>query len=57
MMVAKIKKAKVAKNKNIIKRKIKFDNYKNSSEAIKLDNETKYLEKKIELMQIVLKKS
>ena len=38
------KKAKDTK-KYVIKRKLKFENYKNSIEATQLDNKTKYLEK------------
>ena len=38
------KKANLKKNNSVIKRKIKFDNYKNSLEATKLDNKIKYLE-------------
>ena len=38
------KKAKSAKN-CVIKRKLKFENYKNCSEASQLDNKIKYLEK------------
>ena len=41
----KIKKAKGTK-KCVIKRKIKFENYRNCLEAIQLDDKTKYLEKK-----------
>ena len=49
------KKAKGTK-KCVIKRKLKFENYKNCLEATQLDNKIKYLEKHI-LIQIVLKKS
>ena len=48
------KKAKSTK-KCFIKRKLKFENYKNCSEATQLENETNYL-KKIKLTQIELKK-
>ena len=34
------------KKKNVIKRKLKFENYKNCLEATQLDNKIKYLEKK-----------
>ena len=40
------KKAKGTK-KCVIKRKLKFENYKNSLEAIQLDNKINYLEKKL----------
>ena len=39
------KKAKSTK-KGVIKRKLKFESYKNALEATQLDNKTKYLEKK-----------
>ena len=39
--------------KCVIKRKHKFENYKNCLEAIQLDNKIKYLEKKIKVTQIV----
>ena len=39
------KKAKSTK-KCVIKRKLKFENYKNCLEATQLDNKIKYLEKK-----------
>ena len=39
------KKAKVTK-KCVLKRKLKFENYKNWLEATQLDNKIKYLEKK-----------
>ena len=42
-MVAKKKKQKT--QKCVIKRKIKFENYKKSLEATQLDNEIEYLEK------------
>ena len=32
-----------------IRRKLKFENYKNSLEATQLDNKIKYLEKKLKL--------
>ena len=47
------KKAKGTK-KCVIKRKLKFKNYKNCLEVTKLENKVEYLEKK--LTQIVLKK-
>ena len=47
-MIVKIKKQKT--QKSVIKRKLKFENYKNSLEATQLDN------KKMKLAQIVLKK-
>ena len=51
----KIKKQKT--QKSVIKRKLKFENYKNSLEATQLDNKINYLEKKkMKLAQIVLKK-
>ena len=40
------KKAKCTK-KCVIKRKLKFENYKNSLEATQLDNKIIYLEKKV----------
>ena len=40
-MVFKVKK----KKGNVIKRKVKFENYKNCLEATQLDNKIKYLEK------------
>ena len=43
-MVVKIKKAKGTK-KCVIRRKLKFDNYKNLLEATKLKNKIKYPEK------------
>ena len=43
-MVVKIKKQKNTK-KWVIKRKLKFDNYKNCLEATKLENKLKYQEK------------
>ena len=43
-MVVKIKKGKIIK-KHGIKRKLKFENYKNCLEATQLDNKIKYLEK------------
>ena len=51
----KIKKAKGTK-KCVIKRKIKFENYRNCLEAIQLDDKTKYLEKKNEINLDSLKK-
>ena len=39
------KKAKGTKKKCVIKRKLKFENYKNCLEATQLDNKIKYLEK------------
>ena len=45
MMLAKIKKQKKNTKRCIIKRKLKFENYKTSLEANKLDNEIKYQEK------------
>ena len=51
----KIKKAKGTK-KCAIKRKIKFENYRNCLEAIQLDDKTKYLEKKNEINLDSLKK-
>ena len=53
-MIVKIKKQKT--QKSVIKRKLKFENYKNSLEATQLDNKINYLEKKMKLAQIVLKK-
>ena len=43
-MVVKIKKAKVTKN-CVIKRKLKFENYKNCLEATQLENKINHLEK------------
>ena len=43
-MVVKIKKQKNTK-KWVIKRKLKFENYKNCLEATKLENKLKYREK------------
>ena len=43
-MVVKIKKQKTQK-KWVIKRKLKFENYKNCLEATKLENKLKYQEK------------
>ena len=43
-MIVKIKKGKIIK-KIGIKRKLKFENYKNCLEATQLDNKIKYLEK------------
>ena len=48
------KKAKGTK-KCTIKRKLKFENYKNCLEATQLDNKKIFL-KKLKLMKIVLKK-
>ena len=47
---------KKAAKKCVIKRKLKFENYKNWLEATQLDNKIKYLEI-IKLAKIVLKKS
>ena len=47
------KKAKDTK-KCVIKRKLKFENYKNCLQATQLDNKINYL-KKVNLTQIVLK--
>ena len=44
-----------AQKKCLIKRKLKFDNYKNCLEATQLENKTDHLEK-IKLTSIVLKK-
>ena len=54
-IVVKVKKAKGTK-KCVIKIKLKSENYKNCVETTKLDNKINYLEKKIKLTQIVLKK-
>ena len=43
MMVVNIKKEKI--KKCVMKRKLKFENYKNCLEATQLDNIMKYLEK------------
>ena len=43
-------------NKNVIKRKLRFENYKNCLEASQLENEIKHLEK-IKLTKIVFKKT
>ena len=43
-------------NKNVIKRKLRFENYKNCLEANQLENEIKHLEK-IKLTKIVFKKT
>ena len=43
-----VKKAKGTK-KCVLKRKLKFENYKNFLEATKLENKIKYLEKKINI--------
>ena len=43
-MVVKIEKTK-GTQKCVIKRKLKFENYKNCLEATQLDNKTKHLEK------------
>ena len=53
MTVVKIKKQKV--QKSVIKRKIKFKNYKNCLNATQLDHKITYLEK-MKLSQIILKK-
>ena len=45
MTVAKLKKPKSTK-KRVIKRKLKFENYKNCLEATELDSKMNYLEKK-----------
>ena len=45
MTVAKLKKPKSTK-KPVIKRKLKFENYKNCLEATELDSKMNYLEKK-----------
>ena len=50
----KIKKQKT--QKSFIKRKLKFENYKNSLEATQLDNKINYLEKKNEISTNSLKK-
>ena len=42
--------------KHAIKRKIRFGIYKNCLEATQLDNKINYLEKKMKLAQVVLKK-
>ena len=51
---SKDKKAKGTK-KCVIKRKLKFENYKNCLEATQLENKINYL-KKMQLTKIVLKK-
>ena len=43
-------------NKNVIKRKLRFENHKNCLEATQLENEIKHLEK-IKLTEIVFKKT
>ena len=43
-------------NKNVIKRKLRFENYKNCLEASQLENEIKHLEK-IKLTKIIFKKT
>ena len=43
MMVVKIKKAKGTEN-CVIKKKLKFENYKNCSDATQVDNKINYLE-------------
>ena len=53
-MVVKIKKQN-AQKKCIIKRKLKFETYKNCLAASQLDNEINYIQK-MKLMKIVLKK-
>ena len=54
-MVVKIKKTKYTK-KCVIKRKLEVENYQNYLEATQFENKIDYLQKKIELTQIVLKK-
>ena len=54
MMVAKIQKQKTQK-RCVMKRNLKFENYKNFLEATKLDNKIIY-KQKIKLILIVLKK-
>ena len=57
-MVGKIKKQKAIKT--FIKRKLKFENYKNCLEATQHDNEINQIKKKKKkknLMQIVMKNS
>ena len=44
MMVVKIKKAKDTEN-CVIKKKLKFENYKNCSDATQVDNKINYFEK------------
>ena len=44
MMVVKIKKQKA--QKTVIKRKLKFENYKNCLEATQLENKINHLQKK-----------
>ena len=53
-MVAKIQKQKTQK-RCVMKRNLKFENYKNFLEATKLDNKIIY-KQKIKLILIVLKK-
>ena len=48
MTAGKIKKGKAAK-KGVIKRKLKFENYKSYLEATQIENKINHLEKKIEL--------
>ena len=56
MVVVKIKKAKCAKM-CVIKRKLKFEDYKNSLEATQLDNKIKCLEKNRTDIDIIKKKN
>ena len=49
MMVVKLKKQKTQK-KCVTKRKLKFENYKNSLEATQLDNKINYLDKNKKLI-------
>ena len=44
MMVVKIKKSKDTEN-CVIKKKLKFENYKNCSDATQVDNKINYFEK------------
>ena len=44
MMVVKVKKAKDTEN-CVIKKKLKFENYKNCSDATQVDNKINYFEK------------
>ena len=52
--MVKIKKAKGTK-KCVIKRKLKFEDYKNCLEAAQIENK-QVIQKKMKLMQIILKK-
>ena len=56
MVAVKMKKAKCAKM-CVIKRKLKFEDYKNSLEATQLDNEIKCLEKNKTDIDIIKKKT